>query len=76
MLDYNPESLIKLKTMKMPYGKYRGISLIDLPEPYVVWYYDNNLPQSSSRNELGNLMSELYEIKVNGLESLVKSLNI
>lgn len=76
MLDYNPESLIKLRTMKMPYGKYRGISLIDLPEPYVVWYYDNNLPAGDSKNELSRLMRELYEIKVNGLEALIKSLDI
>ena len=72
MNEFNPSSLIKLKTTKMPYGKYKGVALIDLPEPYVVWYYDNGLP----KGELGQLLSELYEIKVNGLESLIKSLNL
>tara|TARA_Y100000996_G_C22064424_1_gene454637 strand:- start:279 stop:503 length:225 start_codon:yes stop_codon:yes gene_type:complete len=72
MNEFNPSSLIKLKTTKMPYGKYKGVTLIDLPEPYVVWYYDNGLP----KGELGQLLSELYEIKVNGLESLIKSLNL
>jgi len=72
MNEFNPSSLIKLKTTKMPYGKYKGLTLIDLPEPYVVWYYDNGLP----KGELGQLLSELYEIKVNGLESLIKSLNL
>ncbi|MCK5074661.1 MAG: DUF3820 family protein [Bacteriovoracaceae bacterium] len=72
MTDYNPESLIKLTSMKMPYGKFRGVTLIDLPETYVVWYYENGLPEG----ELGRLLSELYEIKVNGLESLVKSMNL
>ena len=72
MNEFNPSSLIKLKTTKMPYGKYKGVTLIDLPEPYVVWYYDNGLP----KGELGRLLSELYEIKVNGLESLIKSLNL
>ena len=72
MNDLNPNSLIKLKTMKMPFGKYQGVPLIDLPEPYVVWYYDKGLP----KGELGQLLSELYEIKLNGLESLVKGLKI
>ena len=72
MNQFNPSSLIKLRTTKMPYGKYQGVTLIDLPEPYVVWYYDNGLP----KGELGQLLSELYEIKLNGLESLIKSLNL
>ncbi len=70
MNSLNPESLYKIRDLKMPYGKYRGVSLIDLPEPYVVWLYENALP----KNELGKLLAELYEIKVNGLESLVKDL--
>ena len=69
MLDFNPESLNKLKTLRMPYGKYKGILLIDLPEPYVIWYYNKGLPAGS----LGRLLAELYDIKVNGLESLVHS---
>ena len=72
MNEFNPSSLIKLKTTKMPYGKYKGVTLIDLPEPYVVWYYENGFP----KGELGQLLSELYEIKLNGLESLIKSLNL
>lgn len=59
--------LEKLKTMPMPYGKYRGVLLIDLPEPYVVWYYNEGLPEG----ELGRLLGLLYEIKANGLEHLV-----
>jgi uncharacterized protein (DUF3820 family) len=72
MSELNPASLIKLKTMRMPYGKYKGLSLIDLPEPYVVWCYENSLPEG----ELGRLLSELYIIKANGLESLVKSIDL
>lgn len=70
MQNLNPESLYKLKSYKMPFGKYQGILLIDLPEPYVVWSFENNLPSG----ELGELMKELYDIKVNGLSSLVRSL--
>lgn len=65
-----PENLYKLKEAIMPYGKYRGRKLIDLPEPYVVWIMDNALP----KGELGQLFRELYEIKVNGLESLIRKL--
>lgn len=72
MSEFNPQSLIKLKYTAMPYGKYQGSTLIDLPEPYVVWIYENRLP----KGELGDLISELYEIKVNGLEELVKSLDL
>lgn len=65
-----PENLIKLKTMTMPYGQYKGTILVDLPERYVVWMFENALPDG----QLGELFRELYEIKVNGLESLIRSL--
>ncbi|MBX9766872.1 MAG: DUF3820 family protein [Bdellovibrionales bacterium] len=52
--------------MKMPYGKFKGRVLVDLPEPYVVWIYNNGLPDG----ELGRLLAQVYEIKLNGLEHL------
>ena len=61
--------LYKLKTFSMPFGKYKGIPLIDLPETYVVWFHGNGLPEG----ELGRLLGLLYEIKLNGLEHLVTS---
>ena len=64
----NPESLINLNNLKMPNGKYRGINLIDLPERYVLWCKENEVYPSG----LKNLFLELYEIKVNGLEKMVK----
>lgn len=62
--------LIKLATMSMPFGKYKGTLLIDLPEPYVVWFYESGLPEG----QLGQLLGLLYEIKLNGLEYLVHKL--
>ena len=50
----------------MPYGKYKGMLLVDLPEPYVVWSVRNAPPEG----ELGTMMAIVYEIKVNGLEYL------
>jgi len=65
-----PENLIKLKTVQMPYGRHKGTILINLPETYVLWLCEHALPEG----QLGELVKELYEIKVNGLESLVRSL--
>jgi len=59
--------LKRLATTPMPFGKYKDVLLIDLPEPYVVWFYDQGLPEG----KLGTLLGLLYEIKVNGLEHLV-----
>lgn len=62
--------LEKLATKTMPYGKHQGTLLIDLPEHYVVWYQSKGLPSG----ELGRLLGLLYEIKLNGLEYLVRPL--
>ena len=56
--------------MKMPFGKYQGVALIDLPEPYVVWFSQKGFPGG----ELGTLLRSVLEIKVNGLEYLVQPL--
>ena len=62
------EILVKLVTMKMPFGKYKGCILCDLPEPYLVWFYSKGFPDG----KLGMLLHTLYEIKLNGLEYLLK----
>ena len=64
----DPEILTKLANWRMPFGKYKGRYLIDLPEPYVVWFSRKGYPSG----ELGLLLQNLYEIKVNGLEKLVE----
>ena len=60
------EYFIKLTKMRMPYGKYKGKLLIDLPEPYVVWYSQKGFP----KGELGQMLAIIFEIKLNGLEHL------
>jgi uncharacterized protein (DUF3820 family) len=62
--------LIELLEMKMPFGKYKGWALIDLPEPYLVWFRQKGFPQG----KIGGLLSLCYEIKLNGLEQMVKSI--
>ena len=66
--DY--DLLLKLARAKMPYGKYAGRYLVDLPEPYVVWFSNNGFPEG----ELGDMLRSVYEIKVNGLEYLFRKL--
>ncbi len=64
----DPTMLIELARMTMPFGRYKGRRLIDLPEPYVVWFHRQGLP----KGHLGELLGLLYEVKLNGLESLVR----
>lgn len=66
----NTRVLLALTSMQMPYGKYKGRILCDLPEPYLAWMNRKGFPQG----ELGFLLSSLHEIKVNGLEYLLKPL--
>jgi len=60
--------LKKLQKAEMPYGKYAGTRLIDLPEPYVIWFSKQGFPEG----ELGELLRLVQEIKLNGLEYLLK----
>ena len=64
----DPQQLRRLAVTRMPYGKYAGRFLVDLPEPYVVWLVGNQLPSG----KLGQQLLEIYEIKVNGLEGLLR----
>jgi uncharacterized protein (DUF3820 family) len=70
MQSIEQNELFKLANTEMPYGKYKGVKLINLPEPYVVWYHDKGLPEG----QMGKLLGLLYEIKLNGLEELVRPL--
>ena len=62
--------LLKLAHYRMPFGKYRNRLLIDLPEPYVIWFANKGFP----KGELGKMMRIVHEIKINGLEYLFEPL--
>jgi len=66
----NQQELIDLANMRMPFGKFKGLLLVEVPEPYYVWYRSKGFPQG----KLGNQMQLMYEIKVNGLEHLIRPL--
>ncbi|MBN2442011.1 MAG: DUF3820 family protein [Spirochaetales bacterium] len=66
----DPHYLLKLARMKMPFGKYAGRYLVDLPESYVIWFSHKGFPPG----ELGDMLRAVLEIKANGLEYLFTSL--
>jgi hypothetical protein len=61
------EELVKTK---MPFGKYKDRLVCDLPEFYLVWYHSKGFP----KGKLGEQLATMYEIKLNGLEYLLKPL--
>ena len=66
----DPEKLWELANYRMPFGKYKDWYLSDLPESYLIWFANKGYP----KGKLGNLLREVYEIKLNGLESLLRDL--
>ena len=62
--------LLKLAAYRMPFGKYSNRLLIDLPDPYVVWFANKGFPEG----ELGKMLRIVHEIKINGLEYLFEPL--
>lgn len=69
-MGIDPNILTDLVTARMPFGKYKGSILADLPEPYLVWFQQKGFPPG----KLGMQLNTLYEIKLNGLEYLLRPL--
>lgn len=67
-ISFDPQMLIELVRMRMTFGKYKNRILCDLPESYLVWFHRKGFPPG----KIGMLLSALYEIKLNGLEYLLK----
>ncbi len=66
----NPADLERLVTWVMPYGKYQGTLIADLPGFYLAWFARKGFPQG----ELGRLLALMYEIDHNGLARLLDPL--
>lgn len=66
----NPEALVEAINQTMPFGRYKGRKLLELPEPYLVWFHANGFPQG----KIGRQLALLYEIKLNGLEGMLRDL--
>jgi hypothetical protein len=66
----NPDDLQRLVSMAMPFGKYKGRLLADLPGNYLHWFAREGFPPG----ELGRLLALMREIDHNGLSDLLKPL--
>lgn len=67
------KDLLDALNQTMPFGPFyiwesKGRKLIDLPEPYLVWFHSKGFP----KGKLGAQLALMYEIKLNGLEGMVK----
>ena len=65
-----PDDLQLLVTREMPYGKYKGRRIADLPGNYLTWFAREGFPEG----ELGRLLALMHEIDHNGLSSLLAPL--
>lgn len=66
----NRELLLQMVKMTMPFGKYKGTLLCNLPVSYLEWFYKKGFP----KGKLGMMLGTIYEIKINGLEALLEPL--
>ena len=69
-MDVDREELVRAVNQEMPFGRFRGTRLLDLPEPYVVWFKNEGFPSG----KLGERLALIYEIKLNGLEPSLRPL--
>ncbi|TVZ09374.1 hypothetical protein JM80_1899 [Cellulophaga sp. RHA_52] len=67
MLKNDNQKLIELAHYRMPFGKYKGRYLVNLPEPYLIWFNQKGFPDG----KLGVLLKSMLEIKINGLEDII-----
>ena len=61
------DDLSELANARMPFGRFKGHYLADLPDAYLVWFSHNGFPEG----KLGRMLASMLEIKINGLEKLL-----
>lgn len=66
-VNADPTVLIDVVNTRMPFGKYKGTLICDMPISYLEWMQKKGFPPG----KLGMLLSSAYEIKINGLDKLL-----
>jgi uncharacterized protein (DUF3820 family) len=66
-LKPNGKILVEIVKMPMPFGKYKGTLLCDLPVSYLEWMHQKGMPAG----KLGMMLSTVFEIKINGLTEIL-----
>ncbi|GAB1424174.1 DUF3820 family protein [Thauera terpenica] len=66
----SPEVLDRLLTREMPYGKYKGRIIADLPGHYLAWFARQGFPSG----EIGQLLALMHELDHNNLTGLLEPL--
>lgn len=69
-MEMDQKMLVEAVNETMPFGKYAGRKLLQLPEPYLVWFHGKGFPEG----KLGKQLALMYEIKLNGLEEMLQPL--
>ena len=67
---FKKEDLLALANDYMPFGKYQGRVIIDVPEEYLLWFAKKGFPEG----RLGMLLALALEVKINGLEPIIEPL--
>ena len=68
--ELRPEILKEICETEMPFGKHKGLLIVDLPINYLEWFQRQGMPAG----KLGMQLSTIYEIKMNGLMDLLTPL--
>ncbi len=68
--ETNKAFLLELAKAKMPFGKYKGRYLVNIPEAYYTWFKQKGFPPG----KLGMQLQAMHEIKINGLEDIIRKI--
>lgn len=71
-LQPNYKELIDLAYAQMHFGKYKGRYLSELPEFYLIWFRQQGFP----KGKLGDQLQQVLDIKVNGMEQILRTIRI
>ena len=69
-MEYNPQLLIDMVKTPMPFGQYKGRKICDIPVHYLEWFQRQGFPPG----KIGMLLQTAYEIKINGLQTIIDKL--